>query len=75
MKYLSASEFKANYSSLLDNLPKEGVVITKRGKPVAKVIPVVHKNGAHLIGALKGEFEILGDIMSTGIEWEADSDS
>lgn len=73
MKQLNASEFRASCLSLLDDLPKEGVVILKHGKPVAKLVPIVHETSAHLIGALKGKFKILGDTMSTGINWEADS--
>jgi antitoxin (DNA-binding transcriptional repressor) of toxin-antitoxin stability system len=73
VKQLNASDFRASCLTLLDNLPKEGVVILKRGKPVAKVLPIVEETGAHLIGALKGKFKILGDTMSTGIEWEAES--
>lgn len=41
------------------------MVITKHGKPVAKVIPI-ESGCAHLIGALKGEIRIHGDVFSTG---------
>jgi len=47
-------------------------VITKHGKPVAKVIPI-ESGCAHLIGALKGKIRIHGDVFSTGLEWEANT--
>ena len=40
MRRISASKFKEQCLSLLDDLGAEGIVITKRGKPVAKVIPM-----------------------------------
>jgi prevent-host-death family protein len=40
MKDLSVTEFRRECLSLLDHLPEEGIVITKRGKPVARVCPV-----------------------------------
>jgi prevent-host-death family protein len=40
MKDLSVTEFRRQCLSLLDHLPVEGVVITKHGQPVAKIMPV-----------------------------------
>lgn len=40
MKDLSATEFRRECLSLLEHLPEEGIVITKRGKPVARVSPI-----------------------------------
>jgi antitoxin (DNA-binding transcriptional repressor) of toxin-antitoxin stability system len=48
-----------------------GIVITKHGKPVVKVIPIEY-GCAHLIGALKGKIRIHGNAFSTGLEWDAD---
>jgi antitoxin (DNA-binding transcriptional repressor) of toxin-antitoxin stability system len=45
-------------------------VITKHGKPVAKVLPI-ESGCVHLIGALKGKIRIHGDVLSTGLEWDA----
>jgi prevent-host-death family protein len=66
MQRISASRFKEQCLSLLDDLGAEGIVITKRGKPVAKVIPI-GSGCAGLIGSMKGRLKIKGDIMSTGI--------
>ena len=56
----------------MDNLEPEGIVITKHGKPVARLIPE-RTNCASLIGSIKGKIRIKGDILSTGIEWDAES--
>lgn len=40
MSEISATEFKARRLSVLDDLGPEGLVITKRGKPVAEVVPI-----------------------------------
>ncbi|MCY4278066.1 MAG: hypothetical protein OXE81_09570, partial [Gammaproteobacteria bacterium] len=40
--------------------------------PVAQVLPYQHRC-ANLIGSMKGEITIHGDIMSTDIEWDAQS--
>jgi antitoxin (DNA-binding transcriptional repressor) of toxin-antitoxin stability system len=69
---INASKFKEQCLSLLDDLSAEGLVITKRGKPVAKVIPI-NSGCADLIGSMKGKLKIKGDILSTGIRWEAES--
>jgi antitoxin (DNA-binding transcriptional repressor) of toxin-antitoxin stability system len=72
MKNLNASEFRRQCLTLLDRLPPEGVVITRRGQPIARVVPV-RQDSAGLIGKLAGKFEIGGDILSTGTAWDAES--
>ena len=71
MKQLSASKFKEQCLSLLDRVDPEGIVVTKRGKPVAKLIPF-GADSADLIGSLKGKLRIKGQIISTGIRWDAE---
>ena len=39
MKTVPAAQFKAQCLSLLDRIGPEGIVITKHGKPVAKLVP------------------------------------
>ncbi|MGH7897072.1 MAG: type II toxin-antitoxin system prevent-host-death family antitoxin, partial [Candidatus Binatia bacterium] len=72
MKTMGAAKFKEQCLSLLDRLDPEGIVITKHGKPVAKVIPIKTESAA-LIGALKGKLRIRGDVRSTGLRWDAES--
>jgi prevent-host-death family protein len=73
MRTIAASKFKAQCLAILDSVDQEGVIITKRGKPVARLLPVDGGNDGHLIGALKGTLKISGDIMSTGLRWDAES--
>lgn len=72
MQQINVSKFKEQCLSLLDDLSAEGIVITKRGKPVAKVIPI-GSGCAALIGSMKGKLNIKGNLMSTGIRWNAES--
>ncbi len=69
---ISASEFKKQCLSLLDHLDPEGIVVTKHGKPVARVIPA-ESGCASLIGSMKGEVKVKGDLLSTRVSWNAES--
>lgn len=69
---MNVSKFKEQCLSLLENLDPEGIVITKHGKPVARVIPS-SSDCADLIGSMKDQIKIHGDILSTGIKWNAES--
>ena len=71
MKQIPAAKFKEQCLSLLDEVDPDGIVITKRGKPVAKLIPFA-SDSANLIGSLKGKLEIKGEIFSTGLDWNAE---
>ena len=70
MKQIGAAKFKEQCLSILDEVDAEGIVITKRGKPVAKLIPI-NAESAELIGALRGKLKVNGDILSTGVDWDA----
>lgn len=70
MKHIAAAKFKETCLSLLDEVDPEGIVITKRGKPVARLIPFT-ADSSDLIGALAGRIEIKGEILSTGADWDA----
>jgi prevent-host-death family protein len=69
MQKIGAARFKAECLAILDALTPEGVIITKHGRPVARLIPV-GQEGADLIGLLRGKIEIKGDIKSTGVVWD-----
>lgn len=71
MKILPAAKFKEQCLALLDHVDPEGIIVTKRGKPVAKLIPI-ERGGKALLGALKGKIHVEGDILSTGARWDAD---
>jgi len=70
MKEIAAAKFKEQCLAILDEVDEDGIVITKRGKPVAKLIPI-RAESASLIGSLKGKVTIKGDILSTGVTWDA----
>ena len=72
MKSLNVSEFREQCLSLLEELPPDGLTITKRGRPVARVLPVRDSDG-DLIGSLAGQLHIAGDLFSTGEKWDAES--
>lgn len=72
-KTMSASEFKAKCLKILDQLGPEGVTVTKRGQPVAKVTPVAPTDIAKYYGCMKGKTKIKNDIFSTGVKWKAES--
>jgi prevent-host-death family protein len=40
VKDLSITEFRRQCLTLLENLPDEGIVVTKRGHPVARIAPI-----------------------------------
>jgi len=71
MKQLGAAKFKEQCLALLDHLEPEGVIITKHGRPVAKLIPW-ERESAQLIGSMKGKIRVKGDILSTGARWDAE---
>lgn len=60
---IAAGEFKAKCLSLIDQVNETGheIVITKRGKPSAKLIPFKPRRVESLIGRLVGIGEIVGD--------------
>lgn len=72
MKSVPAAKFKEQCLALLDRVDSDGIVITKHGKPVAKLIPI-HTDTGKLIGSFKGKIKIKGDILSTGVKWNAES--
>jgi prevent-host-death family protein len=62
---IPAGEFKAHCLKLLDDVQqtRRPIVITKRGKPVARLVPLAAAV-PDIFGRMKGSVEILGDIVS-----------
>ena len=75
MKKIQAADFKARCLAVMEHVrrTKEPVLITKRGRPVAKLVPAGDSSD-NFIGRLQGVVKIVGDIESP-IElpesWEA----
>ena len=72
MRTIKISIFKEQCLALLDNLEPDGLIVTKHGKPVARVLPI-DDSSTGLIGCLKGKLKVKGDITSTGVRWDAES--
>ena len=73
MKKVPAGFFKAHCLAIMDDVQakKETVVITKRGKPVVKLVPV-EPQGDDIFGFLRGKVTITGDVVSPALsrrEW------
>ena len=72
---MKAGEFKAKCLELMDWVAEghEEIIITKRGKPIAKLVPLSENPKRDLFGYMKGTVEILGDIVTPlDVKWEAD---
>jgi prevent-host-death family protein len=65
MKKIAAGKFKTHCLAIMDEVQKkrETVVITKRGKPIAKLAPA-ETDADDIFGFMKGKISILGDIVS-----------
>jgi prevent-host-death family protein len=73
MKKMAAGAFKANCLAVMDDVQAkhETVLITKHGKPVAKLIPAGPQVD-EIFGFLRGKVTITGDVISpalSGREW------
>ncbi len=75
-RQIAAGEFKAKCLALLDEVQqkREEIIVTKRGKPVARLVPVDEKKKKRdTFGYMKGTGIILGDIISpSGEIWDAE---
>ena len=74
---MPAGKFKAQCLAVIDDVHEkhETVVITKHGKPMAKLVPLEEEQAKRksLFGALRGQVEIVGDIVGPIVdpdEWD-----
>lgn len=72
-KTIPAGDFKARCLAIMDEVQakRQAVIITKRGKPVAKLVPV-EKQDDDIFGFFRGKITIKGDIVApafTPEEW------
>lgn len=72
MRSIAAAKFKQQCLALLDRVTPEGIVITKHGRPVARLVPFQQQT-AELLGVLKGKLKIKREILTTGLVWRAES--
>lgn len=71
---MAVSEFKARCLEVLERVRRRGeeVVVTKRGEPIARVVPM-RRGSATLRGSMRDALVIRGDIVAVDWtrEWEA----
>ncbi len=73
MNAINISEFRQQCLTLVDELPSEGILITRHGEPVAKLVPV-RPSCDSLIGTVPGlSTDPKDDLLSTGLKWDAES--
>jgi prevent-host-death family protein len=76
MKKMAAGLFKARCLSVMNEVQatREPVVITKRGKPVVKVVPAEAQSGS-ILGLMKDKVKIVGDIESPiPVRWRVEGE-
>jgi len=71
VKTINATDFKARCLRVLDDVQATGneVVVTKRGKPVARLVPIGSARQS-LRGAWKGRARVHGDIVH--VDWSSE---
>jgi prevent-host-death family protein len=78
VRHVSAANFKAGCLRLLDEVAesRRPIIVTKRGKPVAKLVPV-DDQPVDIFGRMAGTIRICGDIISPieDVEWAGDAEN
>jgi len=74
---MPAGLFKTHCLSVIDEVHnrREEVVITKYGKPMARLVPLGGKKPASIFGFMRGQGRIIGDIISPVFpedDWESE---
>lgn len=72
---IPAGKFKARCLQLMDEVEETGgeVIITKRGRPVARLVPVAEATARDVFGCMQGTVTVIGDLVAPmGEPWEAD---
>ena len=73
---INAAQFKAKCLKLIDEVAatRKSLIITKRGKPLAKLVPIQDETLPPLFGYMKGTVQILGDIVNVPHDaWAAET--
>ena len=73
---INAAQFKAKCLKLIDEVAatRKPIIITKRGKPLAKLVPIEDETLPPLFGYMKGTGQILGDIVNVPHDaWAAET--
>lgn len=73
----SAGQFKAKCLALMDDVQSSGgeILITKRGRPVARLVPAALRRPSGLFGRMSGSVRILDDLIAPiGDVWDAEEE-
>jgi prevent-host-death family protein len=77
--HISTVKFRQDLFKILDKVNKthNEVIITKRGKPIAKIVHINDMDCTKdpLIGAMKGQGKTIGDLtqpVMDSVDWEVD---
>ena len=71
---VTASELKARCAEVIDRVAKDlrPVTVTKRGKPVARIVPIDTEGAKSLVGYARGRLKVTGDLLEPiDVDWEA----
>jgi prevent-host-death family protein len=76
MKEMAAGTFKAQCLAIMDQVLQSGepVLITKHGRPVAKLVPA-ERPADDIFGYMVGKVKIVGDIVQPATplrDWECE---
>jgi prevent-host-death family protein len=74
MEEILISEFKAKCIAILKRvqMTRRPVIVTRRGKPIARIEPIQQEVPRRKLGTLRKRLTILGNIVSedTSRDWE-----
>jgi len=75
MRLITAAQFNRRCTKILDAMgsTREPLLITKKGKPIAKLVCPDAQTSDDIFGALRGTMKIVGDIVSPAVpleDWE-----
>lgn len=73
-RMIQAGKFKAECLKIMDDVQtkKYSIIITKRNKPIAKLVPLEEEKSPSLFGKMKDTAHIKGDLIQPiGEEWDA----
>jgi prevent-host-death family protein len=73
MKSIAVTVFKAKCLSLLDDVARTGedIIVTKRGRPLARIVATSTTRGKYPQDELRGSVKILGDVITPVLPPEA----
>lgn len=72
------TRFKAECLEMVETVRRKrtSIIISKRGKPVARLVPIEQSPTVSMWGRMKGSMEIVGDIVIPDPEpWHSERDA